>query len=549
METTPTPQLSAGAGAPSLGAQSQTSGERLRELVNALRRRWKLIASIVALTTAAALAVSLTSTEQYDATAKLLLRDSEPIDALVARPNGGAAVDPERETNTKVALIKLETVADRVNRKLGLQRTAADLLGAVSTEVEGTSDIVAITVRDRNPRRAANVANAFAQEYVAFRRKSARGTIDEAAALARSRLATLSEEDRTSPEGRQLEARLRELEIASSLQTGGAEVVRSASVPTSPAVPRPLLTGLLGLLLGLVLAVGVAVTRELLDRRLRDEEDVLATFGLPILATIPKPVRASEGTILRGDHDIDEAYGTLAANVVLSNRAQGRGVLMITSPRAGDGKTSVTFGLAMALTAIGQRVIAVEADLHHPRFVQICDLDQPRGLSSLLAGVGELGDELVALDVSGRSRADAGHKSDRGVFSVLPAGPVPPNAAAMLSRPVMGKILEECRQHADVVLVDTAPVGLVHDPLTLLHHVDDVVLVSRLGRTSRDAARRALRTLGQVNASVLGVVLTGGERVVGYYGDADSRHYGRPTGKPKRRGKPKSKKAKVEAGA
>lgn len=119
----------------------------------------------------------------------------------------------------------------------------------------------------------------------------------------------------------------------------------------------------------------------------------------------------------------------------------------------------------------------------------------------------------------------------------------------MLSRPAMGKILQECRQHADVVLVDTAPVGLVHDPLTLLNHVDDVVLVSRLGRTSRDAARRTLRTLGQVNASVLGVVLTGGERVVGYYGDADSRHYGRPTGKPKRRGKPKSKKAKVEAGA
>jgi Mrp family chromosome partitioning ATPase len=111
----------------------------------------------------------------------------------------------------------------------------------------------------------------------------------------------------------------------------------------------------------------------------------------------------------------------------------------------------------------------------------------------------------------------------------------------MLSRPVMGRILDECREYADVVLIDTAPVGLVHDPLTLVNHVDDVIVVSRLGYTTKDAARQTLQTLGQVRASVLGVVVAGGERIAGYYGDADSRHYGRPKGKRKRARKTKGK--------
>lgn len=538
MQPTPTPQSSVGA--------DRSPGERLRDFLGVLRRRWRLVACITLVTTGAALAVSLSSPKEYDATAKLLLRDTEPIDALLDRPTGGGTADPERETNTKVALIKLETVAARVSERLSLRRAPSELLGQVTTEVEGTSDIVDIVARDRNPRLAASIANGFAQEYVSFRQESARSSLEEAAELARTRLASLSEAEQLSPEGRQLGARLRELEIASSLQTGGAEVVRRASIPTDPAVPRPRLSALLGLLLGLTLAIGTALLRELLDRRIKDEDDTLAAFGLPILATIPKPARVTDTAILKADHDLDEAYGTLAANVVLSNRTGERSVVMISSPRSGDGKTSVTLGLARALTTLGQRVIAVEADLHHPRFVQICDLEQPGGLSSLLAGVGRLADELVAIEVSGRAPTDGDGEAHGATFRVLPAGPVPPNAGAMLSRPVMGGIIEECRQEADLVLIDTAPVGLVHDPLTLVNHVDDIILVSRLGYTTKDAARQTVRTLRQVSATVLGVVLTGGERIAGYYGDPDSRHYGRPRSRPKRSWKPK---AKVGSGA
>lgn len=525
METGTTRSLAPVAGA--VAGQGPTVAERLQDFSKMLRRRWQLIALVALLTTATALAVSLTSDKQYDATAKLLLREDEPIDALRDRPSGGGAVDPERENNTKLALIKLETVADRVARRLGLGRDATQLLSKVDASVEGNSDIVAVTVRDPDPRLAAQIANGFAREYVAFRQDAARAGIDKAAALARSRLSSLRPEARASEEGRQLEARLRELEIASSLQTGGAEIVRRATVPSSAATPRPVRTGLLGIFLGLLFGVGAAALRELVDRRLRDEVQAQAVLELPILATVPRPVRASNTVLLSGDREIEEGYGTLAANVVFANRDQELGALLVTSPRAGDGKTSVVFGLAKALRTLGKRVIVVEADLHHPRFVQIWNIEQRGGLSSLLAGVGQLKDELVALDTHGEGRISNGRGS-RASFLVLPAGPVPPNASAMLSRPVMGNIIEQCRKEADIVLVDTAPVGLVHDPLTLVNHVDGVIVVCRLQQTTKDAARRTLRLLGQVGTRIMGVVLTGGERTPGYYGDADYRHYGRP---------------------
>jgi len=518
---------------PSPEVQAPTPAERLHELSRMLRRRWLLIAFMVVLVTGAALASSLRAPDEYDATAKLLLRENEPIEALLGRTPGAAPADPEREANTKVALIKLDAVADRVARKLSLRLPAEELLDKVSTEVEATSDIVAITVRDRDPDQAARLATAFAQEYVAFRRGSARSSIDEAAELARSRLRSLTPEEQASEEGRQLEGRLRELEIAASLQTGGVEVVRLAAIPRSPATTPPLLIGLLGLFLGLVVAVFVALILEFADRRLKDEEEAQAVFELPLLATIPRPSRGLGAVILDGDRDLEEAYGTLAANVVFSVRSRELGALMITSARAADGKTSVTLGLARALKTLGKRVIVVEADLHDPRFVQSFDLEQRGGLSSLLAEVGTLENELVALDAYSGNRATKDGSHHGASVSILPAGPVPPNPSAMLARPVMGSILHECRQLADVVLIDTAPVGLVHEPLTLVNHVDGVLLVSRLQWTKQDAARRTMRLLRQVNAPVMGLVVTGGERQQGYYGDLNTRHYGRPQPKPK----------------
>ncbi len=268
------------------GWSARSPAELLRDYLKVARRRWVVLVSITLLVAGIAVVVSLSGTKQYDATAKLLLHNDQSLNALL-NLTSPSANDPERETNTELGLIKLETVAERVRNDLHLKTPVKDLLDKVEAEIDGNSNLVSLTVRDPDPRRAAALANSFANEYVEFRKESARANFEEAA----KRLASLSPDGR-SADNSQLETRLRELQIASSLQTGGAEVVRLASPPTSAAVPRPLLSGVVGLFVGFLLAVVVVMLLEFADRRIRDEDEAQALFGLPLLAQIPRPHRS-----------------------------------------------------------------------------------------------------------------------------------------------------------------------------------------------------------------------------------------------------------------
>ncbi len=490
----------------------RSPAERLREYLRIARRRWAVLVAVTGIVTAVALVASLTGTEKYDASAVLLLRDDEPIDSILGRDS--SVSDPERQTNTQIGLIKLETVAEGVKEQLKLDVPTDQLLEQVTTEVEGNSDLVSVTVRDEDPRQAAAIATAFAEEYVSFRQESARASLGEAAQLARNRLDSLSSADRLSTEGQQLEAQLRELEIASSLQTGGVEVVRRASVPSDAAVPRPLLSTFIGLMVGLGLALLIVVLLEFLDRRLKDEDEAQAAVELPLVAQIPRPARGRDDT--GRDRAQEEAFASLAANLLFSSRESHIASLMVTSPGAGDGKTTMTLGVARALATLGKRVIAIEADLRHPRFAERLGLPRNSGFAGLSAGVTTLESALVAIDAE-TMRARSG-RFDEGVsFAVLPAGPPLATPQGILSGPMMGQIVAECRSLADLVLIDTPPIGVVHDAITLAGLVDAALLVARLNWTTKDAARKSQRILRQLDLRVLGVALTGTGRSESYY--------------------------------
>jgi capsular exopolysaccharide synthesis family protein len=489
---------------------ASSPAERLREYLRIARRRWPVLAAVTAIVTAVALLMSVTGTEKYDATAVLLLRDAEPIDSILGRDT--SVSDPERATNTQIGLIKLEAVAEGVKENLKLTMSTSDLLDEVTTEVEGNSDLVSVVVRDEDPKRAAAIATGFATEYVSFRQESARTSLEEAATLARNQLDSLSPTDRISTEGRQLEARLRELEIASSLQTGGAEVVRKASVPSDPAVPRPKLAAFVGIITGLGLAMLIVIALEFADRRLKDEDEAQATMELPLLAQIPRPARGKHDLANR-DRAQDEAFASLAANLLFASGDSRISALMVTSPSAGDGKTTMTLGVARALATLGKRVIAIEADLRHPRFAERLRLPSSSGFASVAAGLTDLEHALVDIDADTLRAGNTGGVS----FAVLPAGPPLSTPQAVLSGPTMGEIVAECRARADFVLVDTPPVGVVHDAITLANLVDAAMLVSRLNWTTKDSARKALRILRQLDLRVLGFALTGTARSESYY--------------------------------
>lgn len=476
---------------------------QLADSLRAVRVRWHLVLLVVALSTGVAILVAVSAEKQYDATAQLLLRGEEPINALLDPASAAPSTDPERDLNTEVALIKVGPTAIAVKRTLGLRRSADALLREVQTESSASSDIVRLRVRDPDPVLAARIANAFADAYVQFRVNSARKRYRQAAELAQRQLLALSPLDRRSVQGRDLQSRQRELEIASALQTGGAEVVRKASVPTGASRPRPKLSGALGLILGLILGVGSALLLNLVDRRFKDEREVEDFFGLPVLAAIPRPAR--RGADLH-DPAQREAFGLLASNVRLSTTAPGSSVVMITSPAPGDGKTSVTLGVARAYARLGLRVIAIEADLRRPSFARFTDVSPSAGLTGVLSGA-MIARELIWLDAATLqpSGIDAG---EGGAVGLLPAGELPDNPQRVLSDPSMSLVIEVARSLADIVLIDTAPVGTVNDATVLGQMVDGVVVVTRLNHSNKDAARRASRTLEKLGADLLGLVIT-----------------------------------------
>ena len=501
------------AGAPATADEPLNTPEPLQLLdyLRAVRQRWWLVLLIALTATGCALAVSLSAQKQYDATAHLLLRGEEPINSLLDPAASSRSSDPERDLNTELELMKVGGTAYPVLRRLDLQRSADELLSQIEPEARSQSNIVALRVRDTDPLLAARIANAFAEEYVRYKTESARARYREAADLAQRQLESLAPEERDGEAGRELQARQRELQVAAELQTGGVELVRRATAPAAPSRPRPKLSAAVGLALGLLLGVAAALGLNLADRRLKDEDDVEAFFGLPILATIPRPARRSS----KDDLAQREAYGLLATNLRLTAGEQADNVILVTSPSPADGKTSVTLGLARACARMGLNVVAVEADLRRPAFGRHVDVSGSDGLTGVLSG-GPVSEEVLWFDPETLRPAD--QDGDRGSIGILPAGNLPANPQRVLADPRMQTVLGVLQHVADVVLVDSAPVGTVNDAATLAPLVDGVVLVARLNKTTKDASRRALRALRN-ETNMLGVVVTdtGGSDRHAYY--------------------------------
>ena len=468
--------------------------EGLIDYLRAIRQRWPIVLLVALVVAGTALVLSLLEEERYEARATLLLRD-EQRDLFGEDAQAG---DAERQFNTDVDLIRLSSVAETVARRLELDVTSDQLLQDVTTETNASSDVVELVASADDPRDAALIANVYAQAYVDYRRSTARESLADAAELAAARLEALAPDERDSREGELLATRQRELEIAAALETGGVRVVRRATVPSSPASPRPLLSaavgGILGLLLGALLAVALAFA----DRRLRDEQSVEETFGLPVIAEIPH-VGAGDAAA--------EPHGLLAAHLRLASR-NGSRVVMFTSPAKGDGKSFTTLGVARALTRLGQRVVVIEADLRAPVLEPEPNVyDTPSGLVALLVRArADVPGELVWLDASTDPTRSMDLPADL-TFGLLPAGGTPPDPQRLLARPEMAAVVERVRGLADVVLIDTAPIGTVSDAVALAPLVDSVILVARMGKTTRDAARAASRILRNIDANLEGVVV------------------------------------------
>ncbi|MFN2290683.1 MAG: CpsD/CapB family tyrosine-protein kinase [Anaerolineae bacterium] len=204
---------------------------------------------------------------------------------------------------------------------------------------------------------------------------------------------------------------------------------------------------------------------------------------------------------------ISEAYRTLRTNLDFASLDQALKSLVVTSAGVGEGKSTTLANLAVVSAQAGRKVILVDADLRRPTLHQLFALSNEAGLTTM------------ALDESMLASPPI-QETDIEDLSVLTSGPLPPNPAELMGSRRMTEVIVALSEWADQVFFDTPPVVAVTDAAVLATKVDGVVLVVSAGKTRREYARTAVQRLEQVNARLVGTVLTNvqaGGSFSGYY--------------------------------
>ena len=489
---------------PSERSSEQTDGWDVYRVIEALRRRVGLVVLCIVLVPLAALGLSLAQEKQYTATIAILFRNPGLDQEILGHGNIlFPPIDADQEAATNLRLVDLDTVDRLVGRQLGLSQN--DVRGKINVQAQGNSNIVTVSATDSSARQAATIANVFGAQFIAFRREADRAKINQATILIQNRINELPPGGGGIIRRRLLENRLTALETLADLQTGNAEVVQPADVPTSPSSPKIVRNTVIGGLVGVLLALALALILDRVDRRVREPDELEDIFDLPIVGYVPQSGslrKEDAGPQLRGP--IAEAFRMLRTTLLYFNVDKNIRSLLVTSAAPKEGKTTVSLNLACTAAAGGAKVLLLEADLRHPALRKHIR-DVPDGIPGL--------GEIIARDLdlhSGVTRVPLeSRKGGRPLASldVILAGPVPPNPADLLESQRMRMLIQEAERDYDLVVIDTPPTFVVPDAVPLVNQVSGVIVVARLGVTMRDTARKLREQLDNLNAPTLGLVV------------------------------------------
>lgn len=401
--------------------------------------------------------------------------------------------------------------------------SGSDLVGEVSASADQTTGFITITAQDRSPYRAASIATAFAKALGTYQTTQALQSIQLQIKSLRQQLQHTAPASQ-APITQQIGA-LR-AEIGATGQ--GAQIVQPAAADLNPVGPKTRRSVELALIIGLLVGIGAVILAENSDRRLRAPEDLESITDWPLLGTIPNAAFTPGAPAPR----VEEAFHMLEASLTYFNVDRRVSSVAVMSPLLADGKTTVAVGLALAGAQAGKRVILIDADLRRPQVHARLGIPEGEGLGAVLAGDKDPLSFMVEVGI------DA---PDALPMYVLPAGPPPPNPAALIASERMRSLIARLEAHADLVVVDTAAALAVSDALPLLQSVSGVVTVVRMNQSSRASVRRLKKLVNSAHGVVLGAVATGvttrGARYGDYYYGDYRRRKGHRLPRPFRRHK------------
>jgi non-specific protein-tyrosine kinase len=483
-----------------------SEAQGLVSYVEAIRSgRWIIIAALAACLGMALLYLAQAD-KVYEASADLQISPQPELAVPVAGIIRQSS-DPTRDVETVSRLVTSPPVMRAVIDDLSLRTTVEGLGKKVSVQPLAQSNIITITAKGPTPVAAKRLADALSTRFVAYRTDSLHEELDPL-------ITRLQQQVQGAPTADQLAnpaspaSQLQTLRYLRSRSDPSVSFVSEAELPTSPSAPRPLLTTVAAIVGGLVIGLVGAFALQLLDPRLRREDQLRARFRLPILARIPLERRRRPRPLLPSELSLGalDGYQALRAALTTSRRDSLNGrVLLVTGPSPGDGKTTAAINLASTIAAAGKRVILIEADSRRPSIGRALEMEAEVGLASVVTGRRYLVDAL--LPVGG----------DDAKLRVLLNAPNEAPAADVLSHLSADTLLLQAQRLADWVIVDSPPLNHVAETLALARAVDDLLIVVRTGKTNFRDLTELSEMLAQQNITPAGFVVLGGHARTGYY--------------------------------
>ena len=256
-----------------------------------------------------------------------------------------------------------------------------------------------------------------------------------------------------------------------------------------------------GCVLGIMLGVGLAFLIEFLPSTVKTSSDVAKRLNLSVLGQIPSQdddeasAENMNKLLLESPHSmLAESFRQLRANFLFSAPADQQKSVLITSCSPSEGKTCLAVNLATSLALAGKKILLVDANFHRPGIAEAFDIkDAKDGLSNILIGDVDA-DSLIR---------HTPHEN----LDIISSGPLPPNAAELLSRGHLKDFIAQYSQKYDTIFFDGPPLLVISDALVLASSMDGVVLVIRAGISSRGAIGRAKDQMKRANAKLFGVIL------------------------------------------
>jgi receptor protein-tyrosine kinase len=253
----------------------------------------------------------------------------------------------------------------------------------------------------------------------------------------------------------------------------------------------------LGVVLGGLLGVGLALFRDRLDNTVKNQETAEQVTGTSVVGYIPLDKKLQGAPVLSFDTDNSgtaEAFRKLRTNLQFLAVDNPPRMIVVTSGSPSEGKTTTSLNIALALAESEHSVVLVDGDLRRPRLAKYLNVTGAVGFSTALFGGAPL-DEVL-------------QKTEFPRLTVLTAGTIPPNPSELLGSVAARKILDELRNRFDYVIIDSPPLLAVTDGLILAAQADGALVVVRAGQTKRDQLTHAIGMLNDVGATILGTVLT-----------------------------------------